>query len=83
MNTLVRSPKQIGVAIRKIRRAKDLNQTQLSERAGLRQATVSNIENGDGATRLATFCDVLAALDLELIVRQRTLSGAQDIEDIF
>lgn len=34
----------------------------------MRQATISQIETGQGATRIETLCAVLAALDLELNV---------------
>lgn len=83
MDALGRSPKQIGAVIRKARRAKQLNQTQLSKRAGVRQATISKIENGEGAARISTICAVLAALDLELVIRPRTRSAAREIGDFF
>ena len=83
MDVFARSPQQVGTTLRKIRRSQNLTQMALGERAGLRQATVSNIENGDEATRLATLCDVLAALDLELVIRPRSKSASQSIGDIF
>ena len=42
-----------------------LNQTQLGEKAGLRQETISLIETGNPAAKMKTMLAVLAALDLE------------------
>ncbi len=83
MDDIARSAKQLGTVIRKARRVKGMNQSQLGEMTGLRQATISKIENGEGATRIDTICDVLAALDLEFAVRLRTKAEPLDIEDIF
>jgi len=58
-----------------------LSQNQLAERTGLRQATISTLEAGDSNARLDTLTSMLAALDLELIVRDRT--KGPKIEDIF
>lgn len=83
MDQIARSPKQIGTLIRRIRKTKDLTQTELGEMTSLRQETISKIENGETGTKIGTLCDVLTALNLELVVRQRTTSSATDIEDIF
>lgn len=80
---LARTARQCGEALRRYRMAKGLSQTQLGAQAGLRQATISQIENGHGATRIDTLCTVLAALELELLVTPRTRDGLEDIEDIF
>ncbi len=83
MTDIARSPKQIGALIRKRRRAKDLNQTELGAKTSLRQATISTIENGEEATRIGTICDVLAALDLEFVIRPRRTVKPSDLEDVF
>ncbi|MEO0879927.1 MAG: helix-turn-helix domain-containing protein [Pseudomonadota bacterium] len=83
MTDIARSPKQIGALIRKHRRARDLNQTELGAKTSLRQATISNIENGEDATRIGTICDVLAALGLELVIRPRGTQNRSDLEDVF
>jgi HTH-type transcriptional regulator / antitoxin HipB len=46
MAELVRSPKQLGVVLRRFRRGRDLTQAELAKRAGLRQGTVSQVETG-------------------------------------
>jgi HTH-type transcriptional regulator/antitoxin HipB len=81
MEQLVRSIDQIGNAVRRRRKLAKLSQNQLCERSGLRQATISDLEAGDSNARLSTLMIVLAALDLELVVRDRTIGPK--IEDIF
>jgi HTH-type transcriptional regulator/antitoxin HipB len=78
---LARSPKQIGNIIRRARKHRGWNQTQLADRAGLRQETISLIETGHPAAKLDTLLDILTALDLEFQVAPRSRTNA--IEDIF
>jgi HTH-type transcriptional regulator/antitoxin HipB len=83
MSQLVRTPKQLGNALRRRRRDKGLTQTEAAERAGLRQELVSKIETGSLGTRVDSICALLAALDLEFIVQPRSRVSGADIEDIF
>jgi HTH-type transcriptional regulator / antitoxin HipB len=83
MDKIARSPKQLGTTIRNFRRKQNITQTQLGEKTGLRQATISKIENGEEAIKISTLCDVLAALGIELVVRERVRAQAKNIEDIF
>ena len=82
MEQIARTPKQLGDAIRRQRRKLGVNQTRLGEQTGLRQATISAVEGGAPGTQLGTLCDMLAALDLELVVRPRTKAAPAEIEDI-
>lgn len=81
MEQIARTPKQLGAAIRRHRRRTGLTQTRLGEQTQLRQATISALENGEAGTQLRTLLDVLAALGLEIVVRER--SSGRDIEDVF
>lgn len=83
MNSLARTPKQLGNVIRRTRKQLELNQTQLAERAGLRQETISLIETGNPATKIETVLAVLAALNLELQIAPREKASHADLEDIF
>jgi len=83
MDDLARTPKQIGSLIRRARRKRGWNQTELGRRAGLRQETVSLIETGNPATRLDTILSILAALELDFRMAARSRSRASDIEDLF
>lgn len=83
MTSFARSPKQLGVLIQQYRRARGWSQTDLGERAGLRQEMVSKIEGGRSGSRIASVWDLLAALDLEVMVAPRAVSSVADIEDVF
>lgn len=83
MNTPIRSAKQAGAAIRRLRRQKGLSQSALGDQMHVRQATVSKLEAGTPRTQLRILMDALAALDLELVIRPRTSSPADEIERIF
>lgn len=75
MSNLGRDPKQIGNVIRRARKRMALSQGALGAKAGLRQETISIIENGNSATKLETLLAVLAALDLELRIGARSKGG--------
>ncbi|WP_439360519.1 helix-turn-helix domain-containing protein [Bradyrhizobium sp. DASA03007] len=83
MDTIVRTPQQVGAGIRRYRRQKKLTQAGLGEKMHARQATVSKLEAGVPATQLRTLMDALAALDLELVIRPRSKLTAEAIEDLF
>lgn len=80
MAQLARTPRQIGEILRRRRVSLNLSQGDLAAQAGTRQATVSQVENGQPA-RLQTICDLIEALGLEMTIDTR--SRGPDIEDIF
>ena len=82
MNDIVRTPPHIGAAIRRRRKLKGLTQAQLGEKTKLRQATISQLEAGEGGTQIRTLTDVLAVLNLELVIQDRSTSP-YEIEDLF
>ena len=79
---IARTPKQVGDALRRRRRALGLTQRDLAGKSQLRQATVSAVEAGESGT-LRTLFDVLTALDMEVVVRPRTKASTDNIEDLF
>lgn len=83
MDTIARTPQQLGAAIRRQRKLAGQSQDDLGATIGLRQATISKLEAGEPGTRIQTVLDSLAALDLELVVRPRTKGSSVEIEDIF
>ena len=74
MKELARDPKQIGNLIRGERKRKALSQKALASMAGLRQASISAIENGSTNTKLQTLLVVLSVLGLEFQITTRTTS---------
>jgi HTH-type transcriptional regulator/antitoxin HipB len=83
MDIIARTTKQIGDAIKRIRRQRNLTQSALGEKAHARQATISKLEAGEPATQLRVLMDALAALDLELVIQPRSRGSIDDIEDHF
>ena len=83
MKQSARTTRQIGAIIRRARRSAGMNQTELGEKVGLRQATISKLERGEPATRLSTMLDVLSALGLEIIIDRRGRGSAARLESLF
>ena len=83
MDQIIRTPKQLGSVLQRCRKAVGLSQEALAARIHLRQATVSALENYATDARLNTLFCMLAALDLELVVRPRTKGSTKEIEAIF
>jgi len=83
MQVNAKTPKQIGQAIRRFRRAAGLTQAQLAEKAGLWQETISNIENGSPGTKLETICDLLYVLGLEIIIAPKRNYTPEEIAELF
>lgn len=82
MNQIVRTPRQLGEVLQRQRRLLGQSQTAVAEKAGMRQALISGIESGSGATGIGRICDLLAALDLELRVVPRSKSSTDEFEDL-
>jgi HTH-type transcriptional regulator/antitoxin HipB len=80
---IARTPKQVGDALRRRRRALGLTQLKLGQTTHNRQSTISSLEAGEAGTRLQTVFDALTALDLELVIRPRTKASTDKIEDLF
>lgn len=68
---LVVSPHQLGQVSRGVRKSKGLTQEELASRVGLRQKTVSLFETDPGHTSIERLFQMLAALELELVVREK------------
>lgn len=79
----VRTASQLGAAVQRIRKRSNITQTQLGEKAGLRQATISNLEAGLPTVRISSVMSVLAAMDLEIQIVPRSRSSSADVEDLF
>jgi HTH-type transcriptional regulator/antitoxin HipB len=83
METIVRTEKQIGAAVRRFRRQQNLSQAALGDRMHARQASVSKLEAGEPATQLRMLTNALAALGLELVMRPRSKASDTEIEELF
>ena len=67
----------VGVRVRKVRRAQDLTQEQLADKAHLNAITISRLEKG---TAKAVYADTVAALARALDVSTDYLLGLKDVE---
>lgn len=71
MDQIITSPKLLGSAIKRQRKAKKLTQKAAGNTFHLDQTTISSIEQGASGTRLETLFRILAALELEMIIRPK------------
>jgi HTH-type transcriptional regulator/antitoxin HipB len=71
MGKIIRNNKDLGEAIRMARTTKDLRQVDVAQRASVRQALVSELENGETTAKLDTVIRVMAALDMDLSIVPR------------
>jgi HTH-type transcriptional regulator/antitoxin HipB len=83
LQNLVRTPKNLGHAIRQARREKNWTQAELATRSGVWQETISKAEAGKGGTKLDTIFALLAALDAEITVEKRSKGMPSEFDDIF
>ena len=67
----VRNDNELGESIRAERLKRGLRQVDLARKASVRQALVSELENGVTNARMETVFKVLAALDLDLAIIER------------
>ncbi|MDO6722431.1 helix-turn-helix domain-containing protein [Celeribacter halophilus] len=73
MTSLISSPQRLGALLAEARKASASTQAEIAERADLRQATVSKVENGDQGVRLETVLSLLEANEFELVVRKKSI----------
>ncbi len=71
MEKIIRNNKDLGEAIRQARKNKALRQVDVAQKASVRQALISELENGGTTAKLDTVIRVLAALDMDLSIVPR------------
>jgi len=71
----IKTPQQLGAVLRGYRRERRLTQAGVGTKVGLAQKAVSKMELAPGRTGLGLIFKLLAALDLELVVRPRGTPG--------
>ena len=68
----IKNPKQLGAVLRGYRTSKKMSQQGVGMKAALPQPIVSKIESNSGRIALSRLLKVLAALDLELVIRPKS-----------
>ena len=71
----IKTPQQLGSVLQGFRKQQRLTQSAVGAKVGLAQNAVSQIEAEPGRAGLARIFKLLAALDLELVVRSRKTAG--------
>lgn len=67
----IRTPKQLGSLVRETRKKLHISQQDLAKNLGVRQALVSEIENGHAALKLTVFLKLMTVLDLDIQIVPR------------
>lgn len=73
----IKTPRQLGSVLQGFRRERKLTQQTVGARVGLAQNAISQIESNPSPASWARIFKVLAALDLELVVRPRKSADRQ------
>lgn len=79
----IRSPKDLGHALEQNRLSKGMTQATLAKSIQKHQTNISRLETGDHNNTISMLFKILSILDLEVEIRPRQKSSAQDIEDMF
>ena len=73
---VIRAPAQLGTLLRGVRQQQGLSQQDLALKAGgMSQARLSQLELQPGRLTVERLLLILAALDLELVMRARQISS--------
>ena len=77
MDRIVNSTAGLGRVIRDSRKRLGLSQAALATRVGMHQPTISNIERGAKHTSSDAVLRLMAALQLQLVIREH---GSEDLK---
>lgn len=75
---IIRSRRQFGQVLRRIRNNRDITQEELSEKSGVVQDKISKIENDNHNPTLDTVFRLLGALNYEIHLQERPGSNEDD-----
>jgi len=71
----VKTPTQLKAALRRLRRAQGLSQSEFGRKVGLSQERISVIENHPERVTTDQRLTLLMALGMELVIEPRSLEG--------
>jgi HTH-type transcriptional regulator/antitoxin HipB len=71
VETVARTPQQLGQALRSRRARLKLSQADVGSQAGIKQDTVSTLEIHTPSSTVETLYKALSILGLELVVREK------------
>ena len=68
---VARTPHQLGQLLRACRKKRQMTQSMVGSRVGVRQSQISSIETRGAQITVDTLYRLLSALDLELVLRNK------------
>ncbi len=74
---VIRTPQQLGPVLQGYRKGRPLTQAEVGQKAGLPQSEISRLELDASGASLSRVFKLLAALELELVVRPRGKNAAR------
>lgn len=74
MQQIIVSPKDLGTAVKNLRKDKELTQANLGKLVGLDQKKVSLIENGNPNIRIDSMFRLLSALGVGVVLQPKATS---------
>jgi len=80
---VARSVDDLGHILRQHRHTNNLTQAELASQAQTHQRLISRLEVGGLSRSIELIFKVLSVLDLEIEIRPRQKTSAQDIADMF
>jgi HTH-type transcriptional regulator/antitoxin HipB len=80
MDYHVKTPEQLRVALRQLRQAQGLNQSEFGRRIGLSQERISAIESHPEKITTDQLLTILMALGMELVIKPRKSQGPSAAE---
>jgi HTH-type transcriptional regulator/antitoxin HipB len=78
----VRTTRELGALVRDARTQRGLTQAALADQADVSRRWLAALETGKPGAELALVLRVLAALDLELSIAERTEASGVDLDDL-
>ncbi|TDR73922.1 helix-turn-helix domain-containing protein [Paludibacterium purpuratum] len=81
MSQSISSSQNLGAELRNWRRARALTQAMAAHRIGIAQKAISALENHTGQSSVERLLQVLSALDLELMLRDKRGGALHDLRD--
>ena len=71
----IKTPAQLKAALRNLRHAKGLNQSEFGRKVGLSQERISAIENHPERVAIDQLLTLLMALGTELVIKPRSIEA--------
>ncbi len=78
---MIYSPRQLANHIKLLRQKNHWTQSQLAQKVGLKQSTISHFENNPDLITLSTLFKILQSLDLTLEVQEKTAASGDSVQE--